>query len=61
MAIVQAALGIKALLTFVPVSIGAAHQGGAVILLSLTLFALHEAGRGRAAAHQPPARHAAAA
>ena len=61
MAILQAALGIKALLMFVPVSIGAAHQGGAVILLSLTLFALHEVGRGRSSALQPPARHAAAA
>jgi heme a synthase len=38
-------LGIKTLLMFVPVSLGAAHQAGAVILLSVTLFALHETGR----------------
>jgi heme a synthase len=44
-AILQATLGIKTLLMFVPVSLGAAHQGGAVILLSMVLFALHEAGR----------------
>jgi len=44
-AILQATLGIKTLLMYVPVSLGAAHQGGAVILLSTVLFALHEAGR----------------
>ncbi|MGD9386814.1 MAG: COX15/CtaA family protein [Gammaproteobacteria bacterium] len=45
MVIVQATLGIKTLLLFVPVGLGAAHQGGAVLLLAATLFALHEAGR----------------
>lgn len=45
-AILQATLGIKALLMFVPVSVGAAHQGGAVLLLSMVMFALHESGRG---------------
>jgi heme a synthase len=44
-AILQATLGIKTLLMFVPVSLGAAHQGGAVILLSAVLFALYESGR----------------
>jgi heme a synthase len=53
MALVQATLGIKTLLMFVPVSLGAAHQGGAVVLLSLTLFALHEAGRARATVAAP--------
>ena len=45
-AILQATRGIKALLMFVPVSVGAAHQGGAVLLLSMAMFALHESGRG---------------
>jgi heme a synthase len=49
-AILQATLGIKTLLMFVPVSLGAAHQGGAVILLSVVLFALYESGRAPAAA-----------
>lgn len=44
-AILQATLGIKTLLLFVPVGLGAAHQGGAVILLSMVLFALHESSR----------------
>jgi heme a synthase len=46
MLVVQVTLGIKTLLTFVPVSLGAAHQGGAVLLLSAVLFALHELSRG---------------
>ena len=55
--IVQATLGIKTLLLFVPVGLGAAHQGGAVLLLAATLFALHEAGRapGHGAAAAAPA------
>jgi heme a synthase len=53
MALVQAALGIKTLLLFVPVSLGAAHQGGAVILLSLALFALYEMGGAREAVREP--------
>lgn len=44
-ALVQVLLGIKTLLMFVPVGLGAAHQGGAVVLLSAVLFALHELGR----------------
>jgi heme a synthase len=43
--ILQVLLGIKTLLLFVPVGLGAAHQGGAVVLLSAVLFALHELGR----------------
>lgn len=45
MAVVQAALGVATLLTYVPVSLGAAHQAGAVLLLSATLLALHESRR----------------
>lgn len=45
MALVQVVLGISTLLMFVPVGLGAAHQGGAVLLLGATLFALHELGR----------------
>jgi len=44
-AILQVTLGIKTLLMFVPVSLGAAHQGGAVVLLSMVLLALYESGR----------------
>lgn len=51
-AIVQATLGIKTLLLYVPVSLGAAHQGGAVVVLSFALFALHVTGRSR---HPVPA------
>jgi cytochrome c oxidase assembly protein subunit 15 len=47
MAVIQATLGIKTLLLFVPVSLGAAHQGGAVLLLSAVLFALHVTGSAR--------------
>ena len=43
--ILQVLLGIKTLLLYVPVGLGAAHQGGAVVLLSAVLFALHELGR----------------
>ena len=43
--LLQVTLGIKTLLLYVPVSLGAAHQGGAVVLLSAVLFALHELGR----------------
>lgn len=45
MSVIQASLGVATLLTYVPVALGAAHQGGAVLLLSATLFALHESGR----------------
>lgn len=45
MVLVQATLGIKTLLLYVPVGLGAAHQGGAVLLIAALLFALHETGR----------------
>jgi cytochrome c oxidase assembly protein subunit 15 len=45
MVLVQATLGIKTLLLYVPVGLGAAHQGGAVVLIAALLFALHETGR----------------
>lgn len=37
----QVALGISTLLLHVPVSLGAAHQGGAVVLLSAMLYVSH--------------------
>jgi cytochrome c oxidase assembly protein subunit 15 len=37
----QVALGITALLNYVPVELGAAHQGGAVVLFSISMFLLH--------------------
>ena len=37
----QVTLGISTLLLHVPVAIAAAHQGGAVLLLSAMLFAAH--------------------
>ena len=40
----QAALGIATLVTAVPVSLGAAHQGGAVLLLGAAIWAAHELG-----------------
>ena len=43
----QAALGISTLLLRVPVGLGAAHQGGAVLLLAAALWTAH-AGRARA-------------
>jgi cytochrome c oxidase assembly protein subunit 15 len=43
--VVQAALGISTLLLAVPVALGAAHQGGAVLLLGAALWHAH-AGRG---------------
>jgi heme a synthase len=52
MALLQAALGITTLLMFVPLSLAAAHQAGAVMLLSIALLTLHELGpalRGRPA------------
>ncbi|KAM9958272.1 hypothetical protein ACTFIW_001134 [Dictyostelium discoideum] len=38
----QVALGITTLLTFVPVSLGAAHQTGSLTLLSVAIWLLHE-------------------
>jgi len=39
--VMQIALGITTLLLAVPVALGAAHQGGAVVLLAAALFANH--------------------
>lgn len=39
--VLQVTLGISALLNQVPVSLGAAHQGGAVILFAATLYVAH--------------------
>ncbi len=52
MALLQAGLGIATLLLYVPISLAAAHQAGAVLLLSVTLLALYEIG--------PVQRHSAA-
>merc|ERR1712178_127734 len=37
----QVALGISTLLMYVPVSLGAAHQAGALTLMSITIGLLH--------------------
>jgi cytochrome c oxidase assembly protein subunit 15 len=42
----QVVLGISTLLMKVPVSLGAAHQGGAVLLLSAAVYTAHRLGRG---------------
>ena len=48
----QAGLGIATLLTGVPVALGAAHQGGAVLVLAAALWYAHSA------VHRQTARHA---
>jgi cytochrome c oxidase assembly protein subunit 15 len=50
MALLQAGLGIATLLLVVPIPLAAAHQAGAVLLLTLTVLALH----GLRAAPRPP-------
>ncbi len=53
----QGALGISTLLMGVPVVLGSAHQGGAVLLLGAALWNAHAAGRGRVRGgkwHQTP-------
>ena len=40
--VLQLILGISTLLLIVPVSLGVAHQAGALILLTITLWTLHE-------------------
>ncbi len=42
MLVVQLVLGVSTLLFFVPVPLAAAHQGGALLVFSLALFANHE-------------------
>ncbi len=39
--VLQVMLGISTLVMQVPVSLGAAHQGGAVVLLTAAIFAAH--------------------
>jgi cytochrome c oxidase assembly protein subunit 15 len=39
--ILQIGLGVSTLILFMPLPLAVAHQGGAVVLLSATLFALH--------------------
>jgi cytochrome c oxidase assembly protein subunit 15 len=41
----QATLGIATLLSGVPVALGAAHQGGAVVLLAASIWNAHRLGR----------------
>jgi cytochrome c oxidase assembly protein subunit 15 len=41
MAVIQACLGIATLLLIVPIPLAAAHQAGAVVLWTLTLWSLH--------------------
>jgi cytochrome c oxidase assembly protein subunit 15 len=45
--ILQAALGIATLLAGVPIALGAAHQGGAVLLLGAALWNAHSSSRAR--------------
>jgi cytochrome c oxidase assembly protein subunit 15 len=52
--VLQAVLGISTLLAGVPVGLGAAHQGGAVLLLAAALWSAHSASARRA----PRAVHA---
>jgi cytochrome c oxidase assembly protein subunit 15 len=47
---VQVALGIATLVYIVPVSLGALHQAGALVLFSLALYSLHTLRRPRGAA-----------
>uniref|UniRef100_A0A1B6H1R1 Uncharacterized protein n=3 Tax=Proconiini TaxID=565685 RepID=A0A1B6H1R1_9HEMI len=42
MAWLQVAMGITTLLTYVPVSIAAAHQSGSLVLLSFAVWLTHE-------------------
>ncbi len=46
-ALVQVVLGISTLVMVVPVSLGAAHQAGGLVLFSAAIFALHATRRGR--------------
>jgi cytochrome c oxidase assembly protein subunit 15 len=43
--LIQISLGISTLLLHVPVSIAAAHQGGAIVTFTAALFASHSLGR----------------
>jgi cytochrome c oxidase assembly protein subunit 15 len=48
MTLVQAALGVSTLVLFVPITLAALHQAGAVALWTLVLWALHATRRGPA-------------
>lgn len=48
-ACLQVALGISTLLLVVPTALAAAHQGGALLLLTASVFVLHEIGEARSA------------
>jgi len=50
----QATLGIATLLSGVPVALGAAHQGGAVLMLGAALWNAHRQGRAARTAPRPP-------
>ena len=54
---VQASLGIATLLNGVPIALGAAHQGGAVLVLAAALWYAHS-GNKRLAVHRQTAGHA---
>lgn len=56
MALVQAGLGIATLLLVVPMPLGVAHQGGALLLLTVTLWLAAECGAARTGARSggPP-------
>jgi len=47
--VVQVTLGISTLLTYVPVSLGSAHQAGALTLFTVMLMLLHTLRRPKAA------------
>ena len=53
MALLQMALGISTLLLVVPIPLAAAHQAGAVLLLTLTILALHRLRPQRTPFHNP--------
>jgi len=45
LACVQVALGIATLLLVVPIGLAAAHQGGALMLMTVSIFVLHQIGQ----------------
>ena len=49
----QVALGITTLMTYVPPSLGSAHQAGALTLFSLVLALMHSLRRGPSALVKP--------
>jgi cytochrome c oxidase assembly protein subunit 15 len=55
-AAIQAGLGISTLLSQVALPLALAHQGGALVLFSLVIWAVYELGMGRRAPTSVPAR-----